>query len=114
MSENTNLFDFLREYLEENTEEGSYYDSYREMMFQSESVDEINTEEFGTIKVEHVDNYGGEGQGDDYWSVFKFTAKDQTVHIRFQGYYASYSGSEFSEMQRVEPYQTTVTKFQEI
>lgn len=64
------------------------------------------------IKFEHVDNYGGEGQGEDYWSVYKFSSVDnEVVHVKFDGCYASYYGSEFNSWFFVEPKQVVVTKF---
>lgn len=64
------------------------------------------------IKVEHVDNYGGEDQGSEYWSVYKFTKGADTVFVRFQGYYASYVGSEFHEWFFVEPKEKTITVYE--
>jgi len=66
-------------------------------------ADKLNVEEFGYgdfnfdllglggIKV--VDEYGGEGQGDDYWTVYHFV--DHDVYIRVEGWYSSYNGAEF-------------------
>lgn len=64
------------------------------------------------IKAEHVDNHGGEGEGDDYWSVYKFTKGDDTVFVKFQGWYASYHGSDFNEWFFVEPKQKTITVYE--
>ncbi len=49
------------------------------------------------ITFEHVDNYGGEEQGRDYWSVYRFSQGDDSVLVRFDGWYQSYNGSEFEE-----------------
>lgn len=42
------------------------------------------------------DHHGGEGQGDQYWSVIKITKGDETAFIKFYGWYASFAGSEMS------------------
>lgn len=42
------------------------------------------------------DHHGGEGQGDQYWSVIKITRGDQVAFIKFYGWYASFAGSEMS------------------
>lgn len=42
------------------------------------------------------DHYGGEGQGETYWSVIKVTKGDEIAYIQFSGWYASFSGSEMS------------------
>lgn len=43
-----------------------------------------------------VDGYGGEGEGDSYWSVAKITDKNtnESIFVRVDGYYASYVGAE--------------------
>lgn len=63
------------------------------------------------------DSYGGEGQGDSYWSVYKFVNtenNEDVVYVKFDGWYASYSGSEFSRMYFVEPKEETVINFYEV
>lgn len=56
--------------------------------------------------------YGGEGEGDDYWSVYSVTNGEDTVYMRFQGWYASYHGSEFTEWFFVEPKEKTIVVFE--
>lgn len=59
-----------------------------------------------------VENYGGEGQGDDYWFVIK--AGDR--HIKFDGYWASYDGAyiEWEDAKFVEPVEVTVTQWKAV
>lgn len=56
-----------------------------------------------------VDEYGGEGQGDDYYAIYYF--KDHDVYVKFSGWYASHYGSEYSDMEQVFPEEITVTKY---
>lgn len=56
-----------------------------------------------------VDHHGGEGQGDDYYTVWHFPAAD--IYINFQGWYASGNGSEYEEMQHVMPTQVMRTEY---
>jgi hypothetical protein len=42
------------------------------------------------------DHQGGEGQGDQYWSVIKVTRDDEVAYIKFWGWYASFAGAEMS------------------
>lgn len=49
------------------------------------------------IDYEHVDKHGGEGAGEDYWSVYKFTHGTDIVYVKFSGSYQSYSGSDYDE-----------------
>ena len=49
----------------------------------------------GVGEWEEVDQYGGEGQGDTWYSVKYF--KDHNVYIKTDGFYSSYNGTEFDE-----------------
>ena len=52
-----------------------------------------------------VDSYGGEGRGDEYWTVIKFVKNDDDksfMNIRFNGWYASYVGAEYIDFDIVE------------
>lgn len=40
-----------------------------------------------------VDQHGGEGEGDDWWSVKYF--RDHNIYIKIYGYYTSYEGTTF-------------------
>lgn len=66
------------------------------------------------ISLKHEDNYGGEGCGDDYWSVYSFSKDTEIVYVKFDGSYASYDGSTFDQWYFVEPRQVTVTKYFEV
>lgn len=61
------------------------------------------------------DNHGGEGEGEDYWSVYKFTKNGkEDIYVQFQGWYQSYNGSEFDEWFFVKPKQVMVTQFDKV
>jgi hypothetical protein len=60
------------------------------------------------------DGYGGEGKGEEYWSVYSFTKNEETVYIKFDGYYQSYSGSEYDDFYQVEPKHVMVTRYQKV
>jgi len=66
------------------------------------------------ITVCFEDHYGGEGEGDAYWSVYSFQHGDQKLFVRFDGYYASYVGSEFHEWEWVEPVQQVITVYKSV
>ena len=63
------------------------------------------------IDYEHVDKHGGEGEGEDYWSVYKFTHGTDSVYVKFSGSYQSYSGSDYDEWFFVVPKAVEVTQF---
>ena len=66
------------------------------------------------ISVAHETSHGGEGEGDQYWSVYSFTKGEEKVCIKFNGWYQSYNGSEFTEWFYVEPKEVTRTEFVKI
>ena len=66
------------------------------------------------IQFQYEDSYGGEGQGDEYWSVYKFSLGEEVVYVKFDGWYASYNGSEFNEWFFVEPQEKVITVFNRV
>lgn len=62
---------------------------------------------------EEVEQYGGEGQEDTWYSVKYF--KDHDVYLRVDGYYQSHSGTDFeswdSAVSIVKPQQKTITVY---
>ena len=62
------------------------------------------------IEYSHVDNHG-EGEGEDYWSVYKFTHGTDIVYVKFSGSYHSYNGSDYDEWFFVVPKAVEVTQF---
>lgn len=60
-------------------------------------------------------NFGGEGQGDTFYSIYKFTMNDGLEYfIKFSGWYASYNGAEFEEWFFVEPYEKTIIDYKKV
>jgi len=71
----------------------------------------VKTAEEQSITYAYVDSYGGEGQGDEYWSVYEFTLDEEKVYVKFNGYYQSYNGSEYDAYFFVEPKEKVVTEY---
>lgn len=67
-------------------------------------------EEHG-FTAEAVDRCGGEGMGDEYWSVVRFTKNGESALVMFNGWYASYNGAEYEEWFFVEAREVMVTKY---
>jgi hypothetical protein len=63
------------------------------------------------ISFKHEDNFGGEGMGDHYWSVYSFSKGSEKVYVKFQGWYASYNGADYNEYFFVEPKEVTRVEF---
>lgn len=59
-------------------------------------------DEFAKLgQFKQVDHFGGEGKGDEYYTVYHFI--DHGIYISFDGWYASHHGSEYSDMSQVIP-----------
>jgi hypothetical protein len=56
-----------------------------------------------SVAFECVEQHGGEGEGEDFYTVYKFTKGDETVFVKFQGWYQSYNGSEMTGWAFVTP-----------
>ena len=67
-------------------------------------------------KWKEVEQYGGEGQGDTWYSVKYFP--DHDVYIRVDGFYTSYNGTDFNDgwdcCSEVRPEQKTITVYKQI
>ena len=85
---------------------GELYDSYDGASNFNAAVDSAR------ITIEQQAKYGGEGQGEDYWSVYKFTNGTDTCYVKFDGWYHSYNGSEFTEWFFVSPVEKMVTFYE--
>ena len=73
--------------------------------------DTYNALQEAGITTECADAYGGEGPGEDCWTVYKFSKGNESVYVQFDGWYASYNGSEFTEWFFVEPKEVKVVRF---
>ena len=80
--------------------------------YQSEEIEEFDSVvKAKGITYNRVDNYGGEGMGEEYWSVYSFNNDDELVYVKFDGYYASYNGADFSSWFFVDPKEVVVTQW---
>jgi hypothetical protein len=62
-----------------------------------------------------VDFCGGEDQGTEFWSVYKFTDSetDESCFVKFDGVYYSYDGATFERWYFVEAREVVVTQYHE-
>lgn len=90
---------------------GEGIEPFRNGFYYDGQEDTYNALQEAGITTELEDSYGGEGKGDEYWSVYKFSKVDETVYVKFDGWYASYNGAEFSKWFFVEPKEVKVIEF---
>lgn len=81
--------------------------------FSIEDPDDVNLVSY-EYDYHSVQSHGGEGQGDDYYSVYEFFNRDtkEKFYIKFQGWYASYHGEDYTECYLVEPKEKTITVYE--
>jgi hypothetical protein len=63
---------------------------------------------------EEIDSYGGEGQGETWYSIKYFP--EHNIYIRVDGFYQSYNGTEFYDgwncCSEVRPIEKTITVYE--
>lgn len=94
-----------------NRTEDPLYKQYSEMLTRYGMQEKLILQKLGLGEVEEVDQYGGSGKGDTWYSVKHF--KDHDVYIRIDGYYSSYNGTDFEEGygREVKPKEKVITVF---
>lgn len=68
------------------------------------------------FSIKCVEAIGGEDEGRDYYKVYKFTdtSTGQECFVKFQGWYASYYGSEFESYFEVTPQEVVVIEYKSV
>lgn len=68
----------------------------------------------GLGPIEEIDQYGGEGQGDKWWSVKYFP--DHDIYLKVTGFYQSHYGTDFYDgwrgVKEVKPKEKTITVYE--
>lgn len=104
--------EFLRKdpLIEEHKAELAGYDDLKELLEASQDRGVV-IPGFGIAHF--VEAYGGEGQGEQYWFVFKLVTDPQERYFKADGYYASYDGGYYDDLYEVFPKQVTVTQWEQ-
>jgi hypothetical protein len=70
-------------------------------------------EDFENMRIVCIEDFGGEGQGDKRYVVFKFSDESGVKYFRKDGYYASYDGSTWDgDFREVKPVDRVVTFYE--
>ena len=101
----------LMQFIADNGKDKDFFWGEMNPKYPDEFDDSLNAT-FPGIQYEFADHYGGEGQGEDYWTVYKFTKDGETVYLKWQGWYSSYNGSEFESVSEVKPVERVVTFYE--
>ena len=103
------LKETLEKFLDENSSElesAFFHESITDYGDFPEMEEEL--QQAGTA-FECVEQEGGEGEGDQYHTVYKFTKGSEEVFVKFHGWYASYHGSEMNGYKIVAPRKVEIT-----
>lgn len=88
-------FNYLEEYNDEDTQD--FYNA----------IKSLNCKDISSVK-----HHGGEGQGSDYYTVWKFVDQnDESIYVKFHGWYQSHYGSEYEGYVFVTPKEVTVVQY---
>jgi len=75
---------------------------------------DFDQDKIGLGEIKEVTQKGGEGEGNEWYSVKYFT--DHDIYIRVDGYYSSYNGTDFDNgwdcCEEVKPQQKTITVYE--
>lgn len=80
----------------------------------SDAINDDENVELDGFKFELIKEHGGEGQGEEYWKVYKVTEGNASILIRMDGSYASYDGPDFDpfDFRKVKAVKRTVTFYE--
>jgi len=68
----------------------------------------ILVEGLGLVNV--IETFGGEGQGDDYYMIFRVITEEGATHYKLDGRYASYYGGEYyGPLEKVTAHEEVIT-----
>ena len=86
------------------------YNLYKDLPWQEKKAECLK--QLGLGEIEEVEQYGGEGQGDSWYTIKHF--KEHDVYIKTEGFYSSYNGTDFyyGFGEEVKPTQKTVTVYE--
>lgn len=86
-----------------------FKDSIDEFAYTNDWEDKEN---IGIGDFKEVDQHGGEGEGERWWSVKHFSKHN--IYIKVRGFYSSYNGTDFDYGwgEEVKPQEKVVTVYQ--
>ena len=92
----------------------------RDKYYDMEDMDYLDLEawndneyNYNNYTVSQVDSFGGEGQGDTYYFVYKIVDNDtkEVNYLSFNFYYDSWNGTDFEDVVQVSPKEKIVIEW---
>ena len=107
------IIDLISSDPESNGWNGSFYSVEKALFYSDFSTDGINL--FNDWKIECVYSYGGEGQGETYYTIYKVTdPSGKYCFVQFDGSYYSYEGADYRRYFQVIGKKVEVIQYSEI
>jgi hypothetical protein len=63
------------------------------------------------FELQNIASHGGEDEGSEYWAVWKFTRGQESVLVRFNGYYQSHCDTQYLGYEFVIPKEVMVIQY---
>lgn len=96
-----------------HADDGIDYDIYKEYYSNNEVVRDF-VERHNLVEFGPVDDFGGEGQGTTYYTIYEFvTGTGEKVYVKLDGSYCSYNGTTYERPILVEPQVVSVVTYKE-
>lgn len=102
----SNTKNIVKEYLNSNK------DVVEEILMDSYYYKEYTSLEGLPFSFKCVDSYGGEGCGDNFYTVIQIQDDEEEIFVKLQGWYSSYNGVEYESWKFVQPKQKTITVYE--
>lgn len=109
------LYEILEKMIDEelDTQSPDFFRELEETLVWDTNTFNDCAKEYGTFEVE--DDRGGEGQGEEYYTVFSFTdLNGEKNYFKFEGYYSSWEGVYYDDavIEEVIPKEVTIIKWE--
>ena len=111
----TQIPDELKDIIDDNGKDFfELYNGDDDLRLYDEIRDEYQSVDLLGWSFKVVQHFGGEGKGDRYYNVVKFTKEDEFFFVQFEGWYDSNNGSEFTNIRVVQPKEKTITVYEKV
>ena len=91
-------YEKIKSIIDTKSQGQNFMDEYVDEYVLFEDISDEDRALFEGMKSEY--HFGGEDQGSTYWTVWNFPAAQ--LKIRFNGWYQSYHGTDYQDMELVE------------
>ena len=102
----SNTKNIVLEYLNSNKDVAEHILTNSQLYFEYDYSEDL------PFSYKCVDSYGGEGCGDNFYTVIQIQDDEEEIFVKFKGWYSSYNGVEYESWKFVQPKQKTITVYE--